>query len=86
MLRNYLFQNTCNYDVRLRGKVINREMYFYVYDTGNAAVTRDAIIGISGSGNPKIGSVTLADSMRSRNTPVQFVASVVIRKRVSLSK
>ena len=45
-------------------------LYFYVYNTVNAAVTRDAIYWISGSGNPTFVSVSLADSTRSHDTPV----------------
>ena len=44
----------------------------YVYETVNAAVTRDAIIGISGSGNPTIVRVSLADSTRSGDVSVQL--------------
>ena len=43
---------------------------FYMYDAISAAVTHDAISKISGSGNPAIVGVNLADPTRSRNTPV----------------
>ena len=41
---------------------IERLRFFFVYDTDNAAVIRDAISRISESGNPTIASVSLADS------------------------
>ena len=45
---------------------------FYVYDTVNAAGTRDAISWISGSGNPTIIRVRLPDFTRPRDTPVEL--------------
>ena len=42
-------------------------------DTVNATVRRDAINGISGSGKPTIVRVSLADSTRSRDTPVHLL-------------
>ena len=48
------------------------EFIFYVYDTVNAVVTLDAISGISGSGNPTIVRVSLADSTRSSDSPAQL--------------
>ena len=46
-----------------------------MYDTGNAAVTCDAICGISGSGNPKI--VRLADSTLYTCTAVTHIYSAM---------
>ena len=56
----------------MRGAVELERFIFYVYDTVNVAVTRDAISGLSGSGNPTIVCVSLADSTRPRDTAVQL--------------
>ena len=53
--------------------------HMYMYDSVNAAVTRDKISGISGSGNPTIVRVSLADSTRSHNTAVQLWHAYTLR-------
>ena len=49
-----------------------------------AVVTRDAISGISGSGNPTIVRVSLADSTRSPDTAVQLRHAYTKRRQTIL--
>ena len=61
-----------------RGLVCVRVRY------GKRCSQRDAISGISGSWDPTIDRVSLADSTRSRDTPVQYGFPEIAAIRVQL--